>query len=1428
MISGKNIVLQIYNSSDEPFHNLVLRKPTYDSTVMSLADKISGFVYYKDNSLACTMHEYIVYDGVKYTLVNPPTIVREGLVADNSELKGMTKYSMEFYHPMVMLSDFPFTDVAVSNDELRYKSQDKSFTWVGYVEDYITKLNKNLQGTQWVCELSANTDNDTLAKFSDVLTFSNNTIADALKTAYDTWGIPYIIDLLPVSDERYSSGKRYLIFFGEPSNEIYASAEDATNETPFVFQFGQGVGLKNNSITPKNNKIVTRIAAYGSERNIPYGYPQILWTGNSSWDYTINNASGMQEITVNGQTITAMSYPIYQGIVGGQYVKLIKHPFTRKHLMPSVYAQTVAKKVDPNNANYDPNTTIVDYHDALDGSTYAHTINLNAPSYEIHEFEDIFPELGEQYVSSVATINDDLTPASGWDDSMLESGDYAQGYFKLTLPSLGFDLYACANITEQMQINMRSGACIGCTFEVQVDWEEYKMNFYDLNGDFAPNGSQRNTDKYPNSTSQSITLVCKKDIDTFGTIMPNIYQHPKGSTNQELGDKFVILGISLPTSYIANAQEKLDTAMDKYMLENNVHYFDYPLKFDEYFLETHQYILNQIKPNTIVRFGYNGDTIPLYVKQLTVKYGEKPLPEYSITLTDDIEVSLNQIGQANEAIGKMEIKVNALKAAMGKNVEVDLSSKLSRVSDDVATGLITFAQGMNAGTFVEDLSGFGVFQDASNNWVVEADYFHVRKKLEAESVEILHSSHIGGKLVSTAASMLIDKVVYDDDYTTTDEEGNEWSGACYKCYYKDEDSEHNIIYCTFQKGDLAFCETYNLESNSVGTTHADQGGNHYYWRKVIDVDETNCCIMLSDETGEYDLGSDYPLVGDKLTLLGSLARITTTSNGTTTTSVDTSRQNAIVIAGAGAGNPYIRVYKGINSFTLPTPNVQISPYGSWITVQDNNGQDARIDQLINSLYDQVEQVREQDDKQIVLWFGTATPTASNEPAVNWITDQIRHEHVKDIYYDRSAGKAYSYEETITNNVASYAWTMLTDTDVLRSLELAAAAQDTADGKRRVFVSRPTQAQPYDIGDLWVNATFPVEGVDDSSTYGNSSGNTHTFANPLYNNDILRCVTAKAEGDAFVISHWQPVQEFTTSKITQTTDQIILEVTQGLQSTGIDITNGLIELNATKTVVSDTLAVKRVETTPDTSTNQDNQAKVTIAGSEMNVFGSNGVVNIKFGVDENGYAVLKYYDRDGTFLYDLGPHGLNFLEVNGESFDKIYYVKMPNNLPDYSTDDTNKAYLYFFRPKRIGGMVFGDSTYTNGNNALAEEASGRAFVFSGGTETSIVTTSGGTEVIDTSLYASGLYRIAGSTIESIHSLDSYATIADAKEALVMQTGISTDDLSNYDWTLSNRPNTNHLKYAIHWSEGYEWFALGVCSPQMYVWQDSTETPIKSEE
>lgn len=944
---GYNQEFPIYNADGTPFNNLVLKKSTVESVVMSLGDKISGNVYYIDNTLAVTMREYVVVDGVKYTLVNPPTVVREGCVSNDSSLNGATKYSFTFYHPMYMLGNFPFTDIAVTQDEQKYLSQNKTFSWIGSLFDMIAKLNANLQGTEWIVVanipryeqdgVTATSQWQKASELSDVLSFDKNFISDALKTSYDTWDIPFIISPIKEGEEHYSEGKRFLVSFGLPTQEIY----DDDGVTPFVFKFGQGVGLKNNSRTPRNNKIITRLSGYGSERNVPYGYPQIIWTGDQTWDYTINNAEGMQPIEIGGQTIMAMSYPIYDGIVGGQKVRLIKHPFTRTTLMPPVYVDSVNKKVNPNATGYNPNTAIIDYYDSVD-------VNPLAPSYETHQFEEVYPRLGDaeltgvypyddtEYVSidvfrtfiNVAvhtcpnqkekdilsqclnyvytgvhgTYTDFLYDENGgsytckvvgkyhaylnsywyavkytsdhinfeynvymgnvspatlvvWDDSMNDDGEYVQSYFKVRLPQLSFDIYACAAITEEMQINMRSGACIGCTFPVEVDWDDYKRNFYKQDGTFDPvihtqdgDGHVRDGNKYPDSSAGQITVVVKKDIDTFGTLMPNTYQKPAS------GDKFTILGISLPTSYVTAAENELEGDINEYLIENGVHYYDYPLTVDEYFLATHTYILQQIRNNNIFRFEYAGVQNALYIKQIVVKYGEKPLPQYDITLTDDVEIVLNPIGQVTDDVSRMRVQLNELQKYYGENVIAELSNKLSKIADDVAQGLITFQQGLDSigRVILYDEIKSANYENGlytGRGWRVDelgnAEFESIRARSFIEAVEMIINRQQAqeGDTVFADNDQIdkVEKVIDPSDGTTTYilSLKEKWSGYITGQMYG------NIVKGIINTMAAKQAGVSQYTDSSAGVIH--DGENTYFvsWMRVINTNSTKAGLGVN-------------------------------------------------------------------------------------------------------------------------------------------------------------------------------------------------------------------------------------------------------------------------------------------------------------------------------------------------------------------------------------------------------------------------------------------------------------------------------------------------------------------------------------------------------------------------------------------------------
>lgn len=183
-------------------------------------------------------------------------------------------------------------------------------------------------------------------------------------------------------------------------------------------------------------------------------------------------------------------------------------------------------------------------------------------------------------------------------------------------------------------------------------------------------------------------------------------------------------------------------------------------------------------------------------------------------------------------------------------------------------------------------------------------------------------------------------------------------------------------------------------------------------------------------------------------------------------------------------------------------------YTTPVLAEDINDLGAKLEQAIsdlaenidfvNSLSEELETVKDQVDGAIETWFYDPVPTLTNAPASSWTTTELKNQHLGDLYYDGN-GKAYRFQMSGSN----YVWQVITDTDITKALANAQKAQDTADGKRRVFVTTPTNASAYDVGDLWVNAT-----------YGS------------YSNDLLRCKTAKAAGASWNISHWEKASKYT--------------------------------------------------------------------------------------------------------------------------------------------------------------------------------------------------------------------------------------------------------------------------------------------------------------
>lgn len=172
--------------------------------------------------------------------------------------------------------------------------------------------------------------------------------------------------------------------------------------------------------------------------------------------------------------------------------------------------------------------------------------------------------------------------------------------------------------------------------------------------------------------------------------------------------------------------------------------------------------------------------------------------------------------------------------------------------------------------------------------------------------------------------------------------------------------------------------------------------------------------------------------------------------------------------------------------------------GGRITFRTAEGEDKAIADFFQEQRDFVDLVTEklgENDGVIETWFYEGAPTLNNQPAINWTTIPVRDDHLNDTYTDTISGKSYRW----VKNGMVYSWAMIVNSDLEAALALAAQAKDTADGKRRVFVTTPFP--PYDVGDLWSNGT-----------------------------DLMICIVSKASG-AWVSSDWDLATNYDNTKTT---------------------------------------------------------------------------------------------------------------------------------------------------------------------------------------------------------------------------------------------------------------------------------------------------------
>lgn len=157
--------------------------------------------------------------------------------------------------------------------------------------------------------------------------------------------------------------------------------------------------------------------------------------------------------------------------------------------------------------------------------------------------------------------------------------------------------------------------------------------------------------------------------------------------------------------------------------------------------------------------------------------------------------------------------------------------------------------------------------------------------------------------------------------------------------------------------------------------------------------------------------------------------------------------------------------------------------------------DKNLADYADSISKDLSSLQSQVDGQVEDWYYDYEPSMQNYPASQWTTTEERRKHIGDRFFWKSKGYAYRFMED--NGI--WGWILLQDTDITKAMQAAMEAQDTADGKRRTFVTTPQP--PYDIGDLWTNGE-----------------------------DILTATVARDKGSVYVSSDWRKLNHYTDDTV----------------------------------------------------------------------------------------------------------------------------------------------------------------------------------------------------------------------------------------------------------------------------------------------------------
>lgn len=712
--------------------------------------------------------------------------------------------------------------------------------------------------------------NETSFKLTTHVSAHLNVVLNNLKAlGYKYNGKDFVVDYTTYNKSVFDVEKRFLVEYNsisiiEALNTIAESLEcewwidgsviylgycEMTGQTVFE----QGVNMLSMSQSDSKSDYITRLYAFGSDKNIPSGY----FTGAE------------KDVTIDGVATDYLMLPNKKEDSEGFYSK----------------------------DGYIENTNVV----KNDGQAIEGVV----------VFDDEYPKVSctisniKTYDKTAKNNDGTTTTETFWQVTSTDSfaTSFKQSWIK-------------HNLT--LMIKFESGALIGMEFEISFKILD-GVNYFEIVAN-----------------------------DNYGRKLPDTTLCPK------VNDKFFLYNWDATkiteTNLIQDAREALFERAKTYYKKSMIDNSNFTCVMDgEKFYNNGTYdyhplgeqvkLINPMFADTDANGKHyrNSRIIGMEIK-LDIPYdsptyiiGEKASYSRLGQLEDKIEsitVSGKQVADANGGSGVYVIGENDVTPETDSNVYSARRTRnnfLSKIEDDIAQGIIRFVKGLKFGAKAVD-NPLGISSDGiatlkevvsaafrsgalgsgfklgdyngSGDSYLEVDRLLVRKAAEFVRLVIRELQSVGGEIVLSPAAMKVSNVVYFERGTVLPEyDGSALRYDVYRCYFSQKKGDEEIEN-QFVMGDLVRCQTFNVKEGV-----SENVKNRYYWRKVYKVGK-DFIDVLADFC---DTGSDIPQAGDELVQMGNVS--------------DTARQSVVVLSAYGADAPSLKMYEGVNSYSLENKEV---------------------------------------------------------------------------------------------------------------------------------------------------------------------------------------------------------------------------------------------------------------------------------------------------------------------------------------------------------------------------------------------------------------------------------------------------------------------------------------------------------------------------